>query len=127
VARLEGFTVNLSGIAQTRRLAEKHVRRITEDVERDAKRRVPVDTGELRATIHSTHHGLKGRVWVGTDHWAPTEYGSGPHFIRVKNAKVLHNAETGDFFGRRVWHPGTPAQPFMRPALYTKRPLGGTH
>lgn len=46
-------------------------------------------------------------VAVGTNvpYASAVELGSRPHFIEVKNAKVLGNKEVG-FFGRRVNHPG---------------------
>jgi hypothetical protein len=51
------------------------------------------------------------------------EYGSRPHIIRSHGNYPLRNRETGDVFGRIVHHPGTPAQPFLRPALYQRRRL----
>ena len=110
-----------SGHAVIRAKGEEITRKITKDIESAAKRRVPVDTGELRASIWSWSEGLTGRVMVGTDHWAPTEYGSRPHIIESTGPWSLHNKETNQYFGRRVHHPGTPEQAFMRPATYTKR------
>ncbi len=103
-------------------IADRCVENVTDDVESDANRYVPIDTGELRSSIHSLKVGSSGRVFVGTDHWAPTEYGSRPHIIRAHGDYALANRETG-FYARSglVHHPGTPEQPFMRPALYQKR------
>lgn len=112
--------------AGMRRL-QQHIDRIPErvahDVADDARRYCPVDTGALRASIYVLglpSAGL-GQVWVGTDHWAPTEYGSRPHRITSHGNYPLRNRETGQVFGRSVWHPGTPEQPFMRPAIYQRR------
>jgi hypothetical protein len=113
-----------SGQGELAMMLGRLTRNVVAEIAQDAKRRVPVDTGELRASIRTTYRARHGRVWVGTDHWAPTEYGSAPHKIRVRSAKVLHNAELNEFYGREVNHPGTPEQPFMRPAAYTKRRLG---
>jgi hypothetical protein len=99
-------------------------RNVVNEIADDARRRVPLDTGELHDSIRTTYVNRHGRVWVGTDHWAPTEYGSAPHVIRARHKRVLHNRDTGEFFGPVVHHPGTPEQPFMRPAAYTKRRLG---
>lgn len=111
--------------AEGRAFIHAHGVRITRDVtkavERDASRRVPLDTGELRESIWSWSEGLHGRVLVGTDHWQPTEYGSGPHIIVSHGNYPLRNRETGQVFGRVVHHPGTPEQPFMRPAAYRRR------
>jgi len=98
---------------------------VTEDIADDMRHGVPVDTGELHDSIETKfpRPGV-GRVEVGTDHWAPTEYGSRPHVIESHGPWPLRNRETGEVFGRIVNHPGTPAQPFMRPAVYRQRSLG---
>lgn len=95
---------------------------LVEDIADDARHACPVDTGELVDTIE-THYPAPGIgiITVGTDHWAPTEYGSAPHPIDAHGPYSLHNAETGEYFGPHVNHPGTPAQPFMRPALWKRR------
>lgn len=112
------------GIARIRTECEETTRRATDFVERAARRRCPVDTGELQESIRAVHLGLIGQVWVGTDHWAPTEYGSRPHIIRSTGPWPLRNRETGEVFGPEVHHPGTPEQAFMRPALYQRQFLG---
>lgn len=45
------------------------------------------------------------------------EVGTDPHPIVSKGPYPLRNARTGQVFGRSVQHPGTPAQPHLRPAL----------
>lgn len=45
------------------------------------------------------------------------EFGTAPHVIRTKRAKVLADKETGQVFGVTVHHPGMTARPFVRPAL----------
>lgn len=97
-------------------------RRLVEDIADDVRHGCPVDTGEMLETIE-THYPEPnvGIVSVGTDHWAPTEYGSAPHPIDAHGPYSLHNAETGQYFGPHVNHPGTPAQPFLRPAIYRHR------
>jgi hypothetical protein len=111
-----------AGFAKIDTLADRCVENVTDDIGKDAKRYVPVDTGELRTSIRTGKLGRNGRVWVGTDHWAPTEYGSRPHIIRAHGDYALANRETG-FYARSgiVHHPGTPEQAFMRPSLYQKR------
>ncbi len=58
-----------------------------------------------------------GVVLVGTpvDYAPHVEFGTVAHTITVKNAKVLSNGKK--FFGKTVKHPGTNAQPFLRPAM----------
>lgn len=96
---------------------------VLDEMADDARRACPYDSGDLHDSIEPeritpTH----GRVWVGTDHWAATEYGSMPHEIRSTGPWPLRD-DAGNVFGRVVQHPGTPAQPFMRPALYRRRTL----
>ncbi len=112
----------------------KHVRDLTEGVADDARSRCPVDSGDLVSTIR-THYpgGQVGHVIVGgtnagtltanVNYWAHVEYGTRPHTIRSHGPWSLHNAETGEYFGRVVHHPGTQAQPFMRPAMFRRRKL----
>lgn len=115
--------VNPAGVLRVHGLAKEVREAIAEDVAVSARRRVPEDTGELRESIHVRHLADESLVIVGTDHWAPTEYGSKPHKIRSTGNWPLRNRETGEVFGREVNHPGTPEQAFMRPALYQKRVL----
>ncbi len=116
------------GVAGVEGECDRLAMRITHDVGADARRVCPVDTGELKESIHDEHHAVGvGRVYVGTDHWAPTEYGSRPHDMRARTPNgVLHffwEREGRDVFFRSVHHPGTPEQSFMRVALYTVRVL----
>lgn len=109
--------MNSSGLAELARKVDATVEDVAEEVANDARRMCPIDEGDLVASIKARGN----RVWVGTDHWAPTEYGSRPHLIVSHGTWPLRNRTTGDVFGRVVHHPGTPAQPFMRPALYRSR------
>jgi len=82
----------------------------------------PVDTGRLRNSIGILGQGRDEKgfyIKVGTkvEYAAVVEFGSRPHVIRAKKAKVLANKKTGQVFGKEVNHPGTSAQPYMRPAL----------
>lgn len=62
----------------------------------DMLRLVPRDTGELADSIKAySTTGHRFRIKVGTDHWAPVEYGT------------RHQA----------------AQPYIRPSVYKKRSL----
>jgi hypothetical protein len=112
-----------AGIIHIDHLAGETVRSVTREVAQDIRRRVPVDTGELEESVTEVVTETTGRVFVGTDHWAAVEYGTRPHLIRSTGPWPLRNRETGQQFGRVVHHPGTPAQPFMRPALYRQRDL----
>lgn len=95
------------------------------NIERAAKKNVLVDTGRLRGSIRilnrrSDRLGLE----VGTDvaYAAAVEFGTKPHVIRVKNAKVLYSRKLKRAFGTEVQHPGTPAKPFLNPAAQAEKP-----
>jgi len=80
--------------------------------------RVPVDTGELRSSL--TVKVEQNRVLVGpTAAYAPyVEFGTKPHEIKPKNAGgvLVFNVGGRKVFAKKVNHPGTKAQPFVRPA-----------
>lgn len=87
-----------SGFDEIDGIATEKVEKLTGDVARDARRYVPVLTGDLRETIEPVMVGDAGRVYTGADgieYWADQEYGT---------SKME-------------------AQPFMRPALYQPRAL----
>lgn len=99
--------------------------RIVEDIADDARRACPVDNSDLHDSIETAYDPGIGYVHVGTDHWIPTEYGSPAHEIKARNprgALAFFWLKAGvHVVVKSVQHPGTPAQPFMRPALYRRR------
>jgi len=98
---------------------------LAEEVAEDARRGCPVDSGDLMDTIEAEHLLDASLIKVGTDYWTTVEFGSPAHLILSHGPYSLHNKETGEYFGRVVVHPGTPEQPFMRPAVYRRRtPVG---
>ena len=88
-------------------------------MERDAKIFAPVDTGFLRNNIHldkksDTYYILRSSA----NYSAHVEFGTKPHIIIPVNKKALHwKKGEEDIFAKKVNHPGTNAQPFMRPAF----------
>jgi len=92
-------------------------------IEGEAKHNCPVDTGNLRASIHTVVESLF-EAYVGTNtQYAPdVEYGTDPHVITARNAKALHFfGKNGPVFARSVKHPGTTAQPYLEPAYEAGR------
>lgn len=83
---------------------------------------VPVDTGNLRANIKVVVL-ARGKLEIGPDTMmAPyawdVEYGTKPHVIEAKPGKVLKFQAGGKtVYTRRVNHPGTRAQPYVRPVI----------
>lgn len=88
-------------------------------MERTAKQKVPVDTTTLRASIEARR--LAIGEWVlgaKTDYAADVEFGTAPHTIEADQADALaFEGRDGELiFRQSVQHPGTPAQPYLRPA-----------
>ena len=98
----------------------KKFAKVMYEMEADAKRLAPVDTGRLRNAINiqkiSDFHFI---LRDGVNYGIFVEFGTKPHVIKVKTAKALHWEKEGeDFFAKYVMHPGTNAKPFFRPAYY---------
>jgi len=61
--------------------------------------------------------------WYPKAEYAPyVEFGTAPHIITAKNARVLANSKTGEIFGTVVHHPGTKANPFMERIVAASEP-----
>lgn len=90
------------------------------DVQNEARRRAPVDTGRLRSSIVSRAEGSGRSVGyvIGTNvnYAAAVEYGTAPHVIKPVNKKALYWPGARHPVAQ-VNHPGTAAKPFLRPAI----------
>lgn len=64
--------------------------------------------------------GLYADIGTDTEYALAVEYGTKPHVIESKGDYPLRSAD-GTVFGRRVNHPGTQAQPFLRPCVLRAR------
>jgi HK97 gp10 family phage protein len=99
---------------------DRAVQKTALQVERSAKQKAPVDTGTLRASIQIAPDGVAAYL-VGTSvEYAPdVEFGTQPHVITPTDAEALRfEGSGGDIvYAQSVDHPGTPAQPFLRPAI----------
>lgn len=97
-------------------------------IEQEAKANVPVNSGDLRASIRvsaGTKRG--GRVYAhvkaggrkkGDPFYAHfVEFGTRPHEIRPRGAISLFFA---GLFSKLIKHPGAKAKPYMRPAFDRK-------
>jgi HK97 gp10 family phage protein len=87
-------------------------------IEDDMKDGAPVDEGTLVGSIRR----IGTTIRVSAEHWRHVEYGTRPHPItpRVKQALWWPGASHPV---AHVSHPGTPAQPFIRPAVRKPRNL----
>lgn len=87
-----------------------------------ARRLCPIDTGALVGTIEGvaddTSMGMHLKAGSeSVDYALIVELGGRPHEIRSHGPYPLRNRETGQVFGPVVHHPGTPAQPYLRPGV----------
>lgn len=89
-------------------------------IETDAKEFAPKDTGALADSIEHEVNDQVLRVGSNLDRAIWMEEGTRPHVIRPKNAKALF-WPGAEHPWALVNHPGTMAQPFLRPALWIKR------
>ncbi|WP_407454400.1 hypothetical protein [Methanobrevibacter sp.] len=86
------------------------------DAENICRREAPINTGNLRRSIHRNRPGkcqreLRAR---GAPYWVYVQYGSAPHIIRPKHAKLLAwKDKDGKHFAKEVHHPGNAANPFV--------------
>ena len=93
-----------------------------------ANRICPRRTGELADSIigEALEESMDCRLSAGdpvhVNYAAVVELGGRPHEIRSHGDYPLRNRETGQVFGRVVHHPGTPAQPYLRPGVMS---IGG--
>lgn len=91
-------------------------------IESDAKRAAPVNKGSgggnLRQLISSRMSGKASAIIESKAKYsAYVDQGTRPHIIRARNAKVLANRRTSQFFGKIVNHPGTRKQPYFTNAV----------
>ncbi|KRV48785.1 hypothetical protein AQ490_23220 [Wenjunlia vitaminophila] len=90
------------------------------DVQNEARRRAPVDTGRLRSSIvsraESSGRSVGYSVGTNVNYAAAVEYGVAPHVIVPTTKKALYWPGAAHPVAK-VNHPGSPGRPFMRPAL----------
>jgi hypothetical protein len=106
--------------SQTLPTFRRAVREIAVEIEREAKRIVPVRTGYTRSTIRAqnprvTGMALRANVTAGGAA-VFLQKGTRPHLIVPRRAKVLHfywDKVGREVFLPRVNHPGTRANPFL--------------
>lgn len=97
---------------KVKQCVEKAVR----DVEAQAKARAAADTGAMKNSIEGHMTGAySGEVAPHVEYAIFVEFGTRAHVITAKNAGALYWPGAAHPV-KSVNHPGTPAQPFMRPA-----------
>jgi HK97 gp10 family phage protein len=97
------------------------VQKAVRDVEAQAKARAAVDTGAMKSSITGRMTGrFSGEVAPHVEYAIFVEYGTRAHVITAKNAGALYWPGAAHPV-KSVNHPGTAAQPFMRPAAEAVR------
>lgn len=89
-------------------------------IETEAKKLAPINKqpgvgGVLRSSIIRKVSRLNAIVGTNVKYASDVEYGTVAHTIKAKNGKGLSDGK--NFFGKEIQHPGTKAQPFLRPAF----------
>lgn len=73
--------------------------------------------GNLRQSVKSAMLSkLRGEVAVNAKYSIYVHEGTAPHTI-VARGRTLYNKRSGQFFGKKVNHPGTRANPFLQRAI----------
>lgn len=100
----------------------RYLEQVAVAIEADAKAGCPRKTGHLAESIHHeiTGDGKTARIGTNVDYALSVELGSRPHIIRG-NPYLAFDGDNGRVVVREVHHPGTPEQPFLRPALFRQR------
>ncbi|WP_051790087.1 hypothetical protein [Streptomyces sp. NRRL S-1022] len=87
----------------------------------DARNFVPKRSGRLADSLRAEVHDKVLRVGsLDCNYATDVEMGTAPHVILPRNKKALH-WPGADHPVARVNHPGTHAQPYLRPALFQRR------
>lgn len=115
------------------RISQEAVLAAARVVAAEARRLVPIDTGELRKSIKATrrktsNENRKAAHASVTGKEGPLahliEFGTAAHMIKSTRKKALASTAAGglygQIFGKVVRHPGSRAKPFLRPAFDTK-------
>jgi len=125
------MSINLavSGIEQAFRNIEKYKSSVTDRLEKDvnialinvqtdAKRNAPVDTGRLRSSIHLTQAGLEGTVHTNVSYAPFMEFGTGSK-VDIPEGQEQYAAQFKGEGGRTV---SMSPKPFLFPAWEKERP-----
>ena len=116
---------------------KKHIEaflyRVAGEIVNDAKDLAPIGPdrivnnteiqgGNLQADIKVWDDNVSNlEIEVGNSDLTPyakfVHEGTRPHIIRPKNKRGLANKKTGVFFGKKVNHPGTKANPYLQNAV----------
>lgn len=107
-----------AGYTVSRKTARK-MNRLVADIYEEMLRRVPERTGALKKDLRIKVGHMRWEIGPESVPYAMyVEHGTKAHVIRAKDAKALRfNGRNGPVFAKEVRHPGTRAQPYIKPAF----------
>ena len=113
------------GLARIAELARDFHEDVVEDMADESRRLAPVDTGQLRENISVERADGDDLQIVSRRPIGPSgvplfiEFGTRPHTIEPEDREALSWPGAGHPV-KRVNHPGTRAQPYLRPPMYRR-------
>ena len=111
-------------ISEFEKLIKKSLFRIAVHLQNALKVASPVDKGRLRASIKVKPADDSNGLFIKmVDYGRDVEFGTNPHVIEPKSKQALAFKVDGkQVITKRVMHPGTRPNPFIRTTLRTKLP-----
>ena len=115
--KFEIDTSNLDlDIAKLENAISKEMEKTANKIERTAKELAPVDTGDLRRSIHVDGGGLEYDISTNVEYAPYMEYGTSPHII---HGNPWLSWKGQQFPVKTVHHPGTKAYKYMTKSFDT--------
>lgn len=134
---MSAYTITIKNLDELQRIFREAPAKLSKEVhtaiqvsvmavQRNVMREAPVNKsyagGNLRQSVRSRMLGVaSGEVSVGAKYASHVEFGTRAHIILPRVKKALANKRTGQFFGKRVNHPGTKANPFFARGIDASR------
>ncbi len=109
-------------VSEFEKLVKKSLFRIAIQLQNALRIASPVDTGRLRGSIKvKPADDLKGLFVSMVSYGKEVEFGTNPHVIEPKSKQALAFKVDGkQVITKRVMHPGTRPNPFIRTTLRTQ-------
>jgi len=115
-AKLRAMPVAMT--TELRTAVQQTLAKVTRETIKESPVNKSTGGGNLRQSISSALTGTaSGKLIVNSDYGIYVHEGTAPHIILPKNKKALANVRGGQFFGKKVHHTGTRANPFLHRAV----------
>lgn len=127
---LKGLKETIENIDKFKNQKEQRAKDIlvenAKDLSTEARRRVPIDLGNLKASIqyYISKNGTEADITAEEKYASAVEFGTSPHFppIQALEGWAGRKGIPAFLVARKISKEGTPAQPFMRPAFEKIKP-----